>query len=502
MAGSKMASLAKDTAIYGVSSIIGKFINYVLTPLYTNVLKAQGGEYGAITKMYAYTALCLVLLTFGMETTMFRFANKEGQKPARVYSTALISVGILSAIFAALCIINRFEICAFLNYPEHPEYVTALSLVVAIDSFQAIVFSYLRFLKRPIKFAALKLTNIFMTIALNLIVILWFREIYQDYPSLLGWYNPNHIIRYVFYINLFCSASITIGLLPEIFEIRNGFDRKLFRQMLSYTWPILILGLAGLLNQVADKICFTKIITGQRGEELLGIYGSAVKVAMIMSMLTQAFRYAYEPLVFSTAAHDREGQNKVYADAMKFFIIFALLAFLAVMFYLDILKFIIGRTYWEGLKVVPIVMMAEIFMGVYFNLSFWYKLTDQTWWGAVFSFIGCAVLLAINFIFVPSYGYMACAWGGFAGYGTCMLLSYFIGQKKSPINYPLGEIGLYVLLAAVLYVIYLYVDSKSLPLWLSLCINTVLIGIYLTYLIKKDLPLASLPVVGKYFKKN
>ena len=479
MAGSKMASLAKDTAIYGVSSIIGKFINYVLTPLYTNVLKAQGGEYGAITKMYAYTALCLVLLTFGMETTMFRFANKEGQKPARVYSTALISVGILSAIFAALCIINRFEICAFLNYPEHPEYVTALSLVVAIDSFQAIVFSYLRFLKRPIKFAALKLTNIFMTIALNLIVILWFREIYQDYPSLLGWYNPNHIIRYVFYINLFCSASITIGLLPEIFEIRNGFDRKLFRQMLSYTWPILILGLAGILNQVADKICFTKIITGQRGEELLGIYGSAVKVAMIMSMLTQAFRYAYEPLVFSTAAHDREGQNKVYADAMKYFIIFALLAFLAVMFYLDILKFIIGRTYWD-----------------------WYKLTDQTWWGAVFSFIGCAVLLAINFIFVPRYGYMACAWGGFAGYGTCMLLSYFIGQKKSPINYPLGEIGLYVLLAAVLYVIYLYVDSKSLPLWLSLCINTVLIGIYLTYLIKKDLPLASLPVVGKYFKKN
>ena len=487
MASSKMASLAKDTAIYGVSSIVGRFINYLLTPLYTNVLKAQGGEYGAITKMYAYTALCLVLLTFGMETTMFRFANKEGQKPARVFSTALISVGILSALFAAVCILNRFEICAYLNYPEHPEYVTALSLVVAIDSFQAIVFSYLRFLKRPIKFAALKLTNIFMTIVLNLIVILWFREIYQDYPTLLGWFNPNHVIRYVFYIT-------------EIFQIRNGFDTKLFRQMLSYTWPILILGLAGILNQVADKICFTKIITGDEGERLLGIYGSAVKVAMIMSMLTQAFRYAYEPLVFSTAAHDREGQNKVYADAMKFFIIFALLAFLAVMFYLEILKFIIGRTYWEGLKVVPIVMMAEIFMGIYFNLSFWYKLIDQTWWGAIFSFIGCAVLLVINFVFVPKYGYMACAWGGFAGYGVCMILSYFVGQKKSPIKYPLGEIGLYVLLAAVLYVIYLYVDSKSLPLWLSLSINTVLICIYVAYIIKKDLPLKSLPVIGKYFK--
>ena len=183
---------------------------------------------------------------------------------------------------------------------------------------------------------------------------------------------------------------------------------------------------------------------------------------------------------------------------MKFFIIFALLAFLAVMFYLDILKYIIGSTYWEGLKVVPIVMIAEIFMGIYFNLSFWYKLTDQTWWGAIFSFIGCAVLLAINWIFVPRYGYIACAWGGFAGYGVCMLLSYFIGQKKSPIRYPLGEIGMYFLIAAVLYVIYL--GCKPLPTWLSLIINTVLICIYLAYLFKKDLPLKSLPVIGKYFK--
>ena len=490
MAGSKMASLAKDTAIYGISSIVGRFINYLLTPLYTNILKAQDAQYGAITKMYAYTALCLVLLTFGMETTMFRFANKEGQKPERV----------LSALFAALCITFRYEICAFLQYPDHPEYVTALSLVVAIDSFQAIVFSYLRFLKRPIKFAALKLTNIGLTIALNLIIVLWFSSVYQNHPRLLGWYSMDNIIRYVFYINLFCSASITLGLLPEIRQIRNGFDSKLFKQMLSYTWPILILGLAGILNQVADKICFTKIITGEEGERLLGIYGSAVKVAMIMSMLTQAFRYAYEPMVFSTAAKEKTGQNKIYADAMKYFIIFSLLAFLFVMFYLDYFKFIIGRTYWEGLKVVPIVMMAEIFMGIYFNLSFWYKLIDQTWWGAIFSFVGCAVLLAINFIYVPQYGYMACAWGGFAGYATCMILSYFIGQKKSPINYPLGEIAVYVLLAAVLYVIYLYVDKKELSGWLTFIINTVLLCIYLAYLFKKDLPLKSLPVIGKYFK--
>ena len=217
-------------------------------------------------------------------------------------------------------------------------------------------------------------------------------------------------------------------------------------------------------------------------------------------MLTQAFRYAYEPMVFSTAAKEKTGQNKIYADAMKYFIIFSLLAFLFVMFYLDYFKFIIGRTYWEGLKVVPIVMMAEIFMGIYFNLSFWYKLIDQTWWGAIFSFVGCAVLLAINFIYVPQYGYMACAWGGFAGYATCMILSYFIGQKKSPINYPLGEIAVYVLLAAVLYVIYLYVDKKELSGWLTFIINTVLLCIYLAYLFKKDLPLKSLPVIGKYFK--
>ena len=269
--------------------------------------------------------------------------------------------------------------------------------------------------------------------------------------------------------------------------------------MLAYAWPILLLGLVGILNQVFDKIAFKHIVTDSKvGEVQLGIYGACCKIAMLLALLTQAFRYAYEPFVFGGAKD--KNSSETLAQGMKYFVIFGILAFLGVMFYMPIFRHLVtNHDYWVGLKVVPIVMLAELFMGIYFNLSFWYKLIDKTWWGAVMSGIGAAVMICINWLFVPKYGYMACAWGGFAGYGTCMLLSYFIGQKKSPINYPLMDIFKYVLLAAVLYVVYL--GAKPLPIWLALTINTVLIGIYLAYLFKKDLPLSSLPVIGKYFRR-
>ena len=268
--------------------------------------------------------------------------------------------------------------------------------------------------------------------------------------------------------------------------------------MLAYAWPILLLGLVGILNQVFDKIAFKHIVTDiDVRDRQLGIYGACCKIAMLLALLTQAFRYAYEPFVFGGSKD--KNSNETLAQGMKYFVIFGILAFLGVMFYLPIFKFLVSNPkYWEGLKAVPIVMMAELFMGIYFNLSFWYKLIDKTWWGAVMSGIGAAVMITINIVFVPEYGYMACAWGGFAGYGTCMLLSYFIGQKKSPVNYPLMDIFKYVLLAAVLYIIYL--GCKEFNDWVSMAINTVLICIYLAYLIKKDLPLASLPVIGKYFR--
>ena len=291
------------------------------------------------------------------------------------------------------------------------------------------------------------------------------------------------------------------SLLKEIKQFRLGIDRDLLKQMLKYTWPILLLGLAGILNQVADKIVFKKIVPGLEGEEQLGIYGACVKIAMIMAMITQAFRYAYEPFVFGGKRDtaDKESQAKV----MKYFIIFTLLAFLAVVMYMPLLKHLVGEDYREGLRVVPIVMMAEIFMGIYFNLSFWYKLIDETWWGAIFSAIGCAVLLAINFIFVPKYGYMACAWGGFAGYGTCMALSYFVGQKKAPIPYDLKSAFLYFVIAIGLFFAQQYIPVES-TAW-TLVINTGLMLVFVAFIcwMEKDLVKGVIHLVNsKILKKK
>ncbi|MCD8236457.1 MAG: lipopolysaccharide biosynthesis protein [Prevotellaceae bacterium] len=483
-----LKSLAKDTAIYGLSSIIGRFLNYLLVPLYTAKLAVASGGYGVITNIYAYVALILVLLTFGMETTFFRFANKEGEEPDTVYTTTLMMVGTLSLAFVVAVLGFLNPIASAMGYSAHPEYIGMMACVVAIDACQAIPFSYLRYKKRPIKFAALKLLFIVMNILLNLLYFAIFPSLYAEYPEAVGAvYNPEIGVGYAFSINLVCTASITLFFIPELFGVRWKFDKKLMRRMLSYSWPILILGLAGILNQTVDKMIFPKVYGDtQEGTVQLGIYGACVKIAMIMAMITQAFRYAYEPFVFGQSRDKNKGET--YAIAMKYFIIFTLLAFLCVVGYMDILKHIIGRSYWEGLRVVPIVMAAEIMMGIYFNLSFWYKLIDKTIWGAWFSIAGCAVLIAVNVLFIPKYGYMACAWGGFAGYATSMLLSYFVGQKKNPINYPLKSIGVYVLITILFFaVMELLPDSWSPAV--RIAINTVLILLFVAHIMYHDNPL-------------
>ena len=494
-----MKSLAKDTAIYGLSSIIGRFLNYLLVPLYTYKIAAASGGYGVITNLYAYTALLLVILTYGMETTFFRFANKEDEEPKLVYSTILRMVGLTSLLFIGLVFAFIGPISNAMGYPEHPSYIWSLAIVVALDAFQAILFSYLRYQKRPLKFAALKLLFIGLNIGLNLVYFVLLPKLYEGNPAVWGkLYNPEVGVGYVFYINLFCTSLVTFFFAKELRGIGYGFDKALCKRMLSYSWPILILGIAGILNQTADKILFPKVYPGADANVQLGIYGAVVKIAMIMALITQAFRYAYEPFVFGSS---REKDNKeTYAKGMKYFIIFTLLAFLAVMGYMNVLRYIIKSDYWDGLKVIPIVMAAEMMMGIYFNLSFWYKLTDKTIWGAIFSGIGCAVLILINVIFVPKYGYMACAWGGFAGYGVAMLLSYFVGQKYYPIDYPLKDLLLYTLIAAVLFVGITW-SNAHLGFWPALAVNTVLVLAFLAYIVKKDLPLAEIPVIGKYFKK-
>lgn len=487
--GNEMKSLAKDTAIYGMSSIIGRFLNYLLVPLYTAQISAASGGYGVITNLYAYTALLLVILTYGMETTFFRFVNKQGENAEKVYPTVLTMVGATSLLFILLVSLFIQPLSEAMGYGEHPSYVWTMFVTVGIDAFQCIPFAYLRYRRQPIKFASLKLLFIVMNIALNVVY----------YVCLNG-----HEVGYAFYINLVCTASITFFFFKELkagfagTRVKWSETQHLAGQMLSYSWPILVLGIAGILNQTADKILFPYIYKGSDSHAQLGIYGAASKIAMIMAMITQAFRYAYEPFVFGKAK-DKDNRN-TYAEAMKYFIIFTLLAFLVVMGYIDVLRHIIGRDYWEGLRVVPIVMAAEILMGVYFNLSFWYKLIDRTIWGAWFSGIGCAVLIAVNIIFVPHYSYMACAWAGFAGYGTAMLLSYFVGQRYYPIAYPLKSIGVYVLITAIFFTVMQLSEAYVSQMWLRLLINTGCIVLFVAHTIHYDFPLKNLPIVGKYFK--
>lgn len=497
-----LKTLFKDTALYGMSSIVGRFLNYLLVPLYTAKIAASSGGYGVITNVYAYTALLLVILTFGMETTFFRFVNKEGANPMRTYSTVLIMVGGVALLFVALVLAFINPVSSFMGYSAHEEYVAVMAACVAIDAFQCIPFAYLRYKHRPWKFVALKMLFIVLNITLNIVYFVVLPAMYSN-PSTHGFaasvYDPNVGVGYVFRLNLFCTAIITFFFWKELTGFRWVFDKILFRKMLSYSWPILLLGITGILNQTADKILFPIVSPGAEGHVQLGIYGAAAKIAMIMAMITQAFRYAYEPFVFGSAKE--KGSRDTYAKAMKYFIIFTLLAYLVVVGYLDVLKYIIGRDYWEGLKVVPVVMAAEIMMGVYFNLSFWYKLIDKTIYGAWFSGVGCVVLVLINVLLIPKYGYMACAWAGVAGYGTAMLLSYFIGQRKYPINYPLKSIGVYISVAALFTAIMLLMPH-SLPKALRLGINTLLIILFVAHIIHYDFPLSSLPVIGRHFRKK
>lgn len=478
-----LKSLAKDTAIYGVSSIVGRFLNYLLVPIYTISMPASTGGYGIITNMYAITALLLVLLTCGMETGFFRFANKGGEDPVKVYSTTLLTVAAISLSFLAVCLLFLEPIAGVMGYEEHPWYLGMMLIVIAMDAIQAIPFAYLRYKNRPIKFAALKMLFIFASIILNIVYFVFMK-------------GTN--VGAAFLINLICTSLVMLCLISELRGFRYTLDRDLMKRMFRYSFPILILGIAGILNQVVDKIIFPFVYPDPvEADVQLGIYGATSKIAMIMAMFTQAFRFAYEPFVFGKS---KEMDNRqMYAQAMKFFIIFTLLAFLTVMFYLDILRYVIGRDYWEGLKVVPIVMAAEMFMGVYFNLSFWYKLTDETKWGAYFSLTACTIVILMNAFLIPVYGYMACAWAGFTGYAVAMLLSYFVGQKKYPIAYDLKSIGGYVLLALMIYVAGEWIPVDN--MLLRLLLRTLLLFVFIGYIIKHDLPLKQIPVINRFVKK-
>ena len=487
----QMKILAKETAIYGVSSIVGKFLNWMLVPLYTYVLQQQS-DYGIVTNLYAWTALLLVILTYGMETGFFRFANKSGENPQTVYSTSLLTLFSTSALFAIACVIWKTPIALALGYPEHSEFIAMLGIVVAMDAFSSIPFAYLRYKKHPLQFAALKLLFVFLNIALNLFFLVLCPKI-QDWRIIASWYNPNYGVGYVFVANIIATSIQTLCLLPAILEgfknntaeIHKRFDGQLLKQMLRYSLPLLVLGICGIMNQTLDRILFPFFYNGADAQAQLGIYGACFKVAMVMMMFTQAFRYAYEPFVF--AKHKDRESVAAYADAMKYYIIFSYMILLGMIFYLDLLKFIIAPSYWEGLKIVPIVLWTYIFQGIYFNLSFWYKLTDKTQWGAYFSIIGVVITFALQAIFVPRIGYIASAASSTICFLVLMLLSYFVGRKHLEIPYDLRRIGIYTLIVIVILAGY-YTLAQFLPLneWTKMGIGTILLIIYCALFYRLD----------------
>ena len=483
----QMKILAKETAIYGVSSIVGKFLNWLLVPLYTYVLQQQS-DYGIVTNLYAWTALLLVILTYGMETGFFRFANKAEENPKTVYSTSLIALFTTSLLFAVACVVWRMPIANALGYPTHSEFIALLGIVVAMDAFASIPFAYLRYKKRPLQFAALKLLFVFLNIILNLFFLVLCPKI-QDWAIISSWYNPDYGVGYVFVANILATGIQTLCLLPAIVEgfknehgLPNPDSRRLFsgdllKRMLRYSLPLLVLGVCGIMNQTLDRILFPFFYDGADAQAQLGIYGACFKVAMVMMMFTQAFRYAYEPFVF--AKHKDRESVEAYADAMKYYIIFSYMILLGMIFYLDLLKFIIAPSYWEGLKVVPVVLWTYIFQGVYFNLSFWYKLTDKTQWGAYFSIIGVVITFALQAIFVPRIGYMASAASSTVCFFILMLFSYFVGRKHLEIPYDLRRIGIYTLLVLTLLAGYYgLAQLLSMNEWTKMGLGTIL---FITY---------------------
>ncbi|HYQ58116.1 MAG TPA: polysaccharide biosynthesis C-terminal domain-containing protein [Draconibacterium sp.] len=443
--------LASDTAIYGVSSIVGRFLNWWLVPYYSFMF--MPGEYGVVTNMYAYVAFLLVLLTYGMETSYFRFASKSND-PEKVYSTSMVSLFFTTFSFVMLASVYRNELAGWIQYPEHPEYILWFAIILGVDAFTAIPFARLRIKNRPIKFAFIKLVNIAFNIGFNLFFISLCPRILDNNPdSIISTiYSADIGVGYVFISNLLASLITLVLLLPEIFKISFQFDKKLLKQMLSYGFPILIVGLTGMINQNIDKVLIPFLVPEEQDPMYqLGIYGANYKLAVLMNMFIQAFRYAFEPFFFA-----REGSNddpKVYAVVMKYFVIFGLLIFIGMVLFIDALKFMVQQQYHEGLKVVPIVLAANLFYGMYFTLSLWYKLTDKTRYGAYMALIGAAITVVLNLALVPKMGYMGSAIAVFTCFLIMLVLSYFLGQKHFPVPYDLKRIGSYFLAATVVVVI-------------------------------------------------
>lgn len=486
---SKVKQLAKETAIYGVSSIVGRFLNWMLVPLYVKKLY-EVSDYGIVTNLYAWTALLIIVLTYGMETSFFRFSNKDNDDK-RVYGTSLTALFSTSAVFVVAAVLFRDNIAHFLGYENLGRVIAMIAIMVGMDAFLCIPFARLRYEKRPIKFATLKLINVFLNIGGNLFFIVLCPLLLEKNPdaSWLSFYDKTKQVDYIIFSNFLASSVMMLLLVPEYIKIKWVFDREIFKKMMHYAFPILIVGIAGVVNQSGDKILYPFLVGGEENALVeLGIYGANYKIAIIMVMFIQAFRFSFEPFIFSQSGGKKD--NKTYADIMRYFVIFCMLIFLGVNLYIDVIKALIEPEYYEGLKVVPIVLMAHFFFGIFFNLSLWYKLTDKTKYGAYMAIMGASITIVVNIIFVPHFGYIASAWANFACYFTMMTVSYVLMQKYYPVKYDFKKIALYILVGVAIFFV-----NKAVILstpFLNYLFSTLLMGVYILFCVISEKELRQL----------
>jgi O-antigen/teichoic acid export membrane protein len=465
----KLRQLAGQTVIYGLSSIVARLLNYMLFPLYTYVFKP--GVYGISTEFYAYVSFLIIVMTYGMETGFFRFSENEKGNP-KVYSTTLISLIVSSFIFSLLIYLFAPAIASVLHYENHQEYIIWFGIIIGVDAVASIPFAWLRQQNKALKFAAIKIFNILVFIALNLFFLLLCPYLVTKGITLPLWlFNPEIGIGYIFIANLIASILTLVALIPYM-RIEWKFDYVLWKKIILYSLPLLVAGLAGMVNETFDRAMLKRLLPDiTTAMDQLGIYGANYKVAVLMTLFIQTFRYAAEPFFFSQSKE--KNAKELYAEVMKFFVIFGLFIFLGVMLYIDVVKFLISKEYWSGLKVVPILLAANLFLGIFYNLSIWFKLTNKTRFGAYLAIFGAVITIALNFWLIPIMGYMGSAWATLICYFAMMVVSYFIGNVYYKVNYPLTKIGLYFSVAAMLFAISYFVHFDK--LYLSLGFNTILL---------------------------
>lgn len=476
--------LLGDTAIYGVSSIMGRFLNWWLVPYHTGIFPPA--EYGVVSNLYGYVAFAMILLTYGMETGYFRFASKSEEKE-KVFSTSVISLFSTTFLFLLVMFFFRGEIASAMQYGNHPEFVWWLALTVGFDAVTAIPFAQLRLQGRPVKFAVVKLVNIGLNIGFNLFFLTLCPLIAENHPEgvVSRFYDPAIGVGYVFIANLLASLSTLLLLLPEILAVRLSFDKVLFRRMMGYSFPILVIGLAGMVNQNIDKILIPFLIPAEKDPMFqLGIYGANYKLGVLMNMFIQAFRYAFEPFFFARSSAESKEDPVIYATVMKYFIVFGLLIFLGMTLYIDIVKLLIPAEYHQGLPVVPLVLMADLFFGIFFSASIWYKLKDRTWYGAYIALTGAVITVILNFLLIPVLGYMGSAITVFICFFIMMVINYFWGQKYYPIPYELKRIGTYFLAAVLLFLLSLL--TKGLSPWLKFPANSMMMLLFIALVLRLE----------------